>query len=252
MRPASNLLYLVLFTLCAGFCSTGYAQQPTTNAPPAPAPASAPSTNNTPSEPPVDSATLAIRETMQLLIQGHLDDAMTKVNSVIQADPKNANAYFMRGNVYAQKKLWDQAQKDYETTIQLDSKNSLAKFNLAEVKFVEKKYDAARTGFDALKSDSDWGDVAVYKVFLCDLFGGHEDVASKELDAFNKVGTNASYYFANAAWDLFHKKTEDARTWFRSISNIYGPQKIDLYAASLKELGYLPLPPVPSASTDAK
>jgi hypothetical protein len=42
--------------------------------------------------------------------------------------------------------------------------------------------------FVALEKDPDMGDFASYKVFLCDLFGGHEDAASKELDAFNEAG----------------------------------------------------------------
>ena len=85
--------------------------------------------------------------------------------------------------------------------------------------------------------------MASYKVFLCDLFGGREDLASKELDIFNQAGRNASYYFANAAWSLYHHKTDDGRDWLTQAMNIYAPNKCRLYAKSLVDLGYLPLPP---------
>ena len=94
-----------------------------------------------------------------------------------------------------------------------------------------------------MKSDPYLGDLAAYKVFLCDLLSGHDAVADKELDAFNQAGTNASYYFANIAWFLYHKKTNEARDWLKSAQNIYEPYKVDLYSATLIELHFLPLPP---------
>jgi hypothetical protein len=107
---------------------------------------------------------------------------------------------------------------------------------------MQKQYDAARPGFVALESDPDMGDFASYKVFLCDLFGGHEAAAKKELDVFNVAMENPSYYFSNAAWDLVHKNLDDARSWLLSASRIYPLQKNTYYAQSLRDLGYLPIP----------
>jgi hypothetical protein len=53
---------------------------------------------------------------------------------------------------------------------------------------------------------------------------------------------NPSYYFANVAWDLVHKRPDEARTWLLSASRIYPQQKFTYYAQSLHELGYLPIP----------
>jgi len=237
MTLCSRFLRVALLPFISGCCySIGYAQQP----PPTPA-VSSPVADL----PPVDPSAQAINDAYRLLFQEKSDEALAKINPVIQANPKNVNAYMLRGNIYVQKKLYDQAQKDYETVAQLDGKNTAVKFNLSEIKFLQKKYDDAQVGFAALKTDSTWGDLANYKVFLCNLLGGHEDVAAKELDTFNQVGSNPSYYFANAAWALIHHKPEDARPWLKSIVNIYPAQKIALYASSLKALGYLPLPAPP-------
>ena len=81
---------------------------------------------------------------------------------------------------------------------------------------MQEQYDAARAGFAALEKDPivktqpDMGDFAAYKVFLCDLFGGHQAQAKKELDVFNDIMGNPSYYFCNAAWDLVSKRTSMA------------------------------------------
>jgi len=192
-----------------------------------------------------DPVTLQLHQVFQLVQEKQFDAALDKVNAVLLAAPQNADVYGMRGNIYAQKELWDLAWKDYQTALQFDGNDIKMKFNLAEVDFMRKKYDDARPGFLAQEKDPDIGDLATYKVFLCDLFGGHDDVAAKELDAFNQVGSNASYYFANAAWSLYHHKTENARGWLMSATKIYAPNKFKLYAASLIALGYIPLPPPP-------
>jgi hypothetical protein len=191
-----------------------------------------------------DANVQMLRDANDLLGKGDYDGALAKVTTELQADPHSLPGYVLRGAIYTQKRMWDKAQSDYETAHLINPHSNIVQFNLAEIDFTRKLYDAARPGFVALESDpSDIGDLAIYKVFLCDLFAGHEDVAAKELAAFNAVGSHASYYFANAAWDLFHHNVDDARGWLVSASDIYTPQKNGFYAASLRETGYLPLPP---------
>jgi len=134
-----------------------------------------------------------------------------------------------------------EAQEDYEQALRVDPGNIIAEVNLAELKFRQKEYDLARPGFAALETNPQIGDLAGYKVFLCDLFGAHEAAARQELQAFDAVGENASYYFGNVAWDLFHHQPESARDFLASAEEIYAPKKVELYAASLLEFGYLPL-----------
>ena len=264
MYPVTMFQRTTLLFLALALVSLGRAQQPapdqlslgpispTTNSLatlPSSTSASAlhsPPVNGSPSPSPADPLSLLLGQGLQLLEQKQLGAALAKANAAIQLAPQNANAYELRGTIYVEEKLWDQAAKDYQTALQFDAKNMQLKFNLAEIKFMQKQYDDARHDFIALEQDASAGDLATYKVFLCDLFGGHEDVAVRELDVFNQAGRNASYYFANAAWALYHHKTEDARDWLASAARIYVPGKARLYATSLINLGYLPLPPLPS------
>jgi Tfp pilus assembly protein PilF len=195
-----------------------------------------------------ESPPILLHEAMEALQDRQIDEALAKVNKVIQIDPQNVDGYGLRGGIYAAQKQWAKAIQDYQKILQLDPANAQAKFNMAEISFLQKKYDEARPGFIAMEKDPNLGDLATYKVFLCDLFGGHADMAAKELQALDQVGSGASYYFAEAASSLYQKKPEDARGWLTSASNIYSPAKFKLYSASLFDLGYLPLPPAPAAN----
>lgn len=220
------------------------------NAPTPPRPASAPAvdpraipfaTLPVATPPPVvakPSTTLSPTEQLQADLEA--------ASARIATNPKDAEAYNARGNLYAAKRDWESAARDFQNAVMCDPANAKAKFNLAEMSFQQKQYDVSKASFAALEQDPDVGDLAAYKAFLSDLFGGQLDAAGKDLDAFNQVGSNASYYFANAAWAINHRKPDEARDWLGSASRIYPEAKLKLYAASLFELGYLPLRPAPS------
>ena len=175
--------------------------------------------------------------------EGRFDEDIAKVSEVIEREPANLKAYILRGDLYAKKKQWDQAGQDFLAAQKINPQNSLAKFDLAEIQLMQKQFDAARPGFDALVKDPEMGDLAAYKVFLCDLYGGHQEAAAKELQAFDVAGANASYYYSHAAWALYNKETAEGRRWIRSALYIYTAQKNHNYSSTLQELGYLPLPP---------
>lgn len=191
--------------------------------------------------PSVDPTQRELENALKAVDSHDYTGALAKVNAVIQTNPQNKFAYSIRGNIYTKMREWDEAKKDFETILQLDSKNTTASFNLCELKFMQKDYAAARSGFESLESDADWGDLAAYKVFLSDLFSGQDALARRELDSFDKIATRPSYYFGNAAWLLYHDRAEDARSWLESAVRIYSPNKVYLYTFSLQDLGYLPL-----------
>lgn len=168
-----------------------------------------------------------------------LDDNLAEVNAILQKDPANVVAYIRRGNVYGNERKWDLARKDYQHALELDGKCVPAAFNLAELEFMQGKYDAARPGFVALQQDIGVGDLSKYNVFLCDLFGGHDAAAAKELDAFNQVGSDASYYYANVAWSYYHKQDDQATDWLQSAHRVFSQDKCGLYEKPLKDLGYI-------------
>jgi len=208
---------------------------PTTNSPPSAAiiPSSSAET---------DKPDQKFEDIVNLERQGNYVTALEKANAAVAAEPKNVSAYIVRGHIYSEMNLLVKAASDYQTILQLDPDNFSAKFNASEVKLMQKDYDNARSGFLALENHPDWGDLAAYKVFVCDLFGGHEDVAKSELDAFDNAGSNASYYYSKATWEFYHNQPEAAQPWLDSATRIYPPKKIYFYSATLVDFGYLKQP----------
>jgi len=238
MSAFSRLLAPVLCAFIVLVSIPGHAQQlATTTTPPA-------STNAAPSAltTPTVAAQRMIADAVKRMNANDVEGALSALNQAIQMNPNSTGALVLRASIYCQKKLWSQAEDDFKAAAKIAPTNSVLKFNLVEVKFMQKQYDQARPGFLALETDPDMGDFASYKVFLCDLFGGHEAAAKKDLDVFNDVMGNPSYYFGNAAWDLVHKDLDGGRDWLLSASRIYPPQKFSYYAQSLRDLGYLPIP----------
>jgi len=210
---------------------------------PASAQLAPPPTAPAPNAPPADPAVPMLKQAYAMLTKKDFDGALQLTDEAVKNNPKSFAALSLRGMIYSEKKQWTSAEADFNSALALDPTNLVVKFNLGEIRFVQKDYDTARARFLPLTKDPVMGDFAQYKVFLCDLFGGHEDQAKQELDVFNAAETHPSYYFGNAAWDLYHKNIEDARGWLTSAGNIYIPSKNQFYASSLKDLGYLPLPP---------
>lgn len=205
----------------------------------APAPATTSPSPNTGLTTPTDAAQDLIKSAIEAMNANNVDAALNDLTQAIKMNPSSTGAYVLRASLYCQKKQWQQAEDDFNAAAKIAPGNTVLKFNLVEVHFMQKQYDVARPGFVALENDPDMGDFASYKVFLCDLLGGHEDQAKKELDVFNAAMGNPSYYFSNAAWDLVHHNLDDARSWLTSAMRIYPQRKNAYYAQSLKDLGLL-------------
>jgi Tfp pilus assembly protein PilF len=233
------------FLLCAStllLSPLGRAQQLGATNAPSSTPAASTNAPSSALTTPRDAAQKLIADAIERMQKNDTDGAMNALSQALKLNPNSTGAYVLRASIYTQKKQWTQAEDDFNAAARIAPTNTVLKFNLVEIKFMQKQYDVARPGFAALVKDPDMGDFASYKVFLCDLFGGHEDAAKKELDVFNDAMGNPSYYFANAAWSLVHKNLDDARSWLLSASRIYPPRKNAYYAASLRDLGYLPIP----------
>jgi tetratricopeptide (TPR) repeat protein len=185
-----------------------------------------------------------LQDALSLVVQGRPKDGLAKVNAIIEGNPNDPYAYLVRARIHAEGQQWSEAEKDYEAVLQLDETNTTAKFDLSELKFKQKLYDDARPGFVSLESDRELGDLAAYKVFLCDLLAGHRDLAKSEFDAFTKADTKPSFYFGNAAWALYSKQPEEAQRWINTGVSIYSSKKVSFYMFGLGDLG-IPIDPAP-------
>jgi tetratricopeptide (TPR) repeat protein len=201
-----------------------------------------PPPDNLPAASQPDESHFEYQEILLLEHQGKYQDALNKANEAVLANPKEITPYIIRGHIYSEMSLMDKADEDFQTILKMDPDNFGAQFNRCEVKLTKKDYSGARAGFLALEKNSDWGDLAAYKVFVCDLFSGQVLDAQNELDAFNKVGSHASYYYANATWSFYNKQPRQAQPWLDAAERIYPRKVIHFYSATLVDRGYIRAP----------
>jgi Tfp pilus assembly protein PilF len=223
----ARLVCILVFATSSVLCSVASAQQSSANAPIGAA-----------------AARPLIEDAIKLMDAKDLDTAERKLDAAVHLDPNNTVAHVLRGSIYATKELWPYAEEEFTTAEKLDPSDLRIKFFLADLKFAQKQYDQARPLYLALKKDPDRGDLAAYNVFLCDLLGQHEAAAAKELAVFNDAMGNPSYYFANAAWSLYHHKMDEGKSWLDSANRIYPTRKILPYAQPLLKLGLILAKPV--------
>jgi tetratricopeptide (TPR) repeat protein len=112
---------------------------------------------------------------------------MKKINSLISANDKNADAYFNRGWLYEYKGDLPAAEKDYSKAIELDRKNKDAYYNRGLLYIKMKKYDEAIKDFTELvKLDSAAAD-ALCNRGSAQLQLGRIDLALADFDAGLKI-----------------------------------------------------------------
>lgn len=62
-------------------------------------------------------------EALTSLINNNYDIALVKINNALSLNQTNADAYYIRGNIYERKQLVENAKKDYLKAIQINPKH---------------------------------------------------------------------------------------------------------------------------------
>jgi tetratricopeptide (TPR) repeat protein len=117
----------------------------------------------------------------------NVDAEMKKINSLIAASEKNADAYFNRGWLYEYKGDFQAAQKDYSKALELDKKHKDAYYNRGLLHIKMKKLEEAIKDFtEVLKLDPNAAD-ALCNRGSAQLQMGRIDLALADFDAGLKI-----------------------------------------------------------------
>jgi tetratricopeptide (TPR) repeat protein len=117
----------------------------------------------------------------------NFDAEMKKINSLISANEKNADAYFNRGWLYEYKGDLQLAQRDYSKAVELDKKHKDAYYNRGLLYIKMKKFEEAIKDFtEVLKLDPNTVD-ALCNRGSAQLQMGRIDLALADFDAGLKI-----------------------------------------------------------------
>jgi hypothetical protein len=176
-----------------------------------------------------------IDRAVQEQVDGKLDQADRDVSRALAMDPKNVRALDMRASLYFDEKYWDSAQRDYTTLNQISPDPSY-QYKLAEIKYRQSDFSNARPLFAALGNDARLGDLARYMVFMCDLRGGHEAIAARDLGTLDRTGQQPSFYFGQGVWALYHDQRPTTSRLFAQATGRFSSTICGLYTAPLTDI----------------
>ena len=121
---------------------------------------------------------------VQAYVRNEYSEAITNFDSAIRLDPKNANLYFLRGQVKRQMKQYEEAIADYDNSISLDSKSSNTYYWRGRIHSTIKQYAESIADYNkAISISSDistfyyWRGIAKY----------HLEQYSDAIDDFNRA-----------------------------------------------------------------
>ena len=186
-------------------------------------------------------------------------DLATALKALDEADgdPDQAPYLNLRGEIFMEKKDFNQAEDLFKKALRADPKYREAQYNLAQIPFKKKEYAKARDRLEALFNATPGGDknqaaqLIKFKIFLTLLLEGKESRAQKMMEQFQFTGDTPALYYAQAAWEFSHKNPSKGSDWVNSAKKIYSPALNIVFADSFYDLGWLNSAPVSEAPASA-
>jgi tetratricopeptide (TPR) repeat protein len=95
-----------------------------------------------------DDSDVQLKAATLLLLAGQFDDAKTRVQRVLDADPRNVQAHILLGNILAGMRDLDGAVAQVEEAIQVDPSRGASYSSLGALRLAQGERAAARAAFD--------------------------------------------------------------------------------------------------------
>jgi len=100
----------------------------------------------------VDYTPALIQSLDPLMKEKKVDEAIGKVQQQIQKSPKNSDYYVVLGKLYAIKKDFPNARKNFEKAYEINSNNQQALFNLAQLEQSQGSIDNALENYEKMRA----------------------------------------------------------------------------------------------------
>ena len=196
-------------------------------------------------------------EAEQAFQQRDLATALKALDEADGHDPDQAPYLNLRGEIFMEKKDFNQAEDLFKKALRADPKFREAQYNLAQIPFKKKEYAKARDRLETLFNATPGGDknqaaqLIKFKIFLTLLLEGKESRAQKMMEQFQFTGDTPALYYAQAAWEFSHKNPSKGNDWVNSAKKIYSPALNIVFADSFYDLGWLNSAPVSEGPASA-
>ncbi len=182
---------------------------------------------------------MAFREATEAFQRHDYDLAERKVEEADKLAPDASAVWNLKGAIAVERGQYDEATRCLKRALEINPRSYPARYNLTEIPFRQKKYAEARAKLETLLAKNPKDELVQYKIFLSYLFEKDEKNAKEALDRIKFPSDSPAYYYAQAAWASFKGDNDAANKWIRSSAYVFKPAQNELFAASLREVGWL-------------
>ena len=124
----------------------------------------------------------------QLVDSGEYEQAIVLLNHLINQNPKDVEAFFLRGNAFYQLREFDRAMVDFRKTVQIDPKFAMGHQSMGMVYYREGKLNDSIVSFDrAITFDPELG-IAYYNRGISFLHKQRYDLSLSDFLKASKLG----------------------------------------------------------------
>ncbi len=196
--------------------------------------------------------------------QRDFEGALKSLDLAEEGAPNDAAALNLRGEVLMEQGKFEEAENAFRKSLASDPKFHEAQYNLARIPFKKGEYAKSRDRFEALYAETPGGEknqaaqLIKFKIFMTLLLEGKDPEAQQLMDQFKFTGDTPALYYAQAAWEFKHGRTEQGNNWVTSARKIYSPALNLVFADTFYDLNWLekadvgkPAPTSPLAQANA-
>lgn len=174
------------------------------------------------------------------------DASQTALDEAEKIVSDYAQLWNLKGAIAIERGNYDEGLRCLKRALELNPLEYVTRFNLTELAFRQKKYAESRKAMERLLEENPKDELVQYKIYLSYLFEKNDEKAKEALDAIKFPSNTPAYYYAHTAWELAHQNAKEAEAWMKSAAFVFTARENELFAASLREVGWLPERPASS------
>ncbi|MEO5719230.1 MAG: tetratricopeptide repeat protein, partial [Chthoniobacterales bacterium] len=177
--------------------------------------------------------------------QRDFEAAFKSLDLAEKGAPNDAPTLNLRGEILMEQEKYAEAEVVFQKVLAVNPKFREAQYNLAQIPFKKKEYAMARDRFESLYAETPGGEknqaaqLIKYKIFMTLLLEDKDPAAQQLMDQFKFTGDTPALYYAQAAWEFKHGRTEQGHDWVTSARKIYSPALNMVFADSFYDLSWL-------------
>ena len=189
------------------------------------------------------SGSAALDRAVRAFREGKLNEAETQAEVAVRNNAHKPEAINLLGAILTRRKLYSEAEGQFQAALALEPEYYPAKLNYAELELLRGNYQKATELYEELQRADPKSELVQFNLVLCSLLSGSDGQLASRVDSIIFPGLTPAYYYARAAIALKQGQKSSALAYFDLAKKYYSDAQCAYFRQSLTELGLLPTEP---------